>query len=200
MKKKFVCILVSLMMLAMSAVSIAGAMDDTNALLNITPATEQNHIGQSTEESSRNSDWLQIAKITAPDAAPEREFGKSVAIDGETAVITEGNIGFNNTAYVYKWNGTAWVEEAKLKPSDSPAVQAFGYSVAINADTIIIGAAYDNTGSAYIFTRTGTTWTQQAKLIPLDGITYLTSSDFPSPSQVIPRSSEHPTQGTAGQD
>ena len=36
MKKKFVCILVSLMMLAMSAVSIAGAMDDTNALLNIT--------------------------------------------------------------------------------------------------------------------------------------------------------------------
>jgi hypothetical protein len=53
-------------------------------------------------------------------------------------------------------------------------VTRFGTSVALDGDTALVGAIYDdvsssNQGSAYVFTRSGTTWTQQAKLTAGDG-------------------------------
>src|SRR5207248_1408284 len=56
------------------------------------------------------------------------------------------------------------------------AGQGFGGAVAIDGNTLIVGAANDNTfgadsGAAYIFTRVGGSWTQQAKLKALDGST-----------------------------
>ena len=47
----------------------------------------------------------------------------------------------------------------------------FGYSVAIDGDTCVIGADYTNfhTGSAYVFTNTGGTWSQVQKLTATGG-------------------------------
>jgi hypothetical protein len=165
MRNKMLCCFICTLVICVPVISVAGTLPQTN-----NPSSDFSKGNQIMYPNSIRSDWIQVAKITASDAAPEREFGRSVAIDGQYAVVGEGNIGFNNTAYIFKWDGTTWVEQAKLKPSDSPGVQAFGYSVAISGDTVIIGAAYDNAGSAYIFTRSGTTWTQQAKLVPSDGV------------------------------
>ena len=57
------------------------------------------------------------------------------------------------------------IQQAKLVAGDAAQYDAFGYSVAIDGDTALIGACQANTtgtGVAYIFTRTGTTWSQQA--------------------------------------
>ena len=68
----------------------------------------------------------------------------------------------------------AVTEDAKLTASDAAAGDAFGRSVAVSGDTVVVGSNSDggagfNSGSAYVFTRSGTTWSQQAKLTASDG-------------------------------
>jgi hypothetical protein len=105
------------------------------------------------------------------------DAGYIVAISGDTAVIgvPDADTGGNREqglAAVYVRSGNVWTFQAQLDAEDGAALDRFGLSVAIDGDTIAVGAPYDdlvgnNTvpGSAYIFVRSGTTWTQQAKLI-----------------------------------
>lgn len=67
-----------------------------------------------------------------------------------------------------------WVETAKLVGVDTELEDEFGYAVAIEGDTLLVGACRDddrglNAGAAYVFVRSGTTWTEQAKLLADDG-------------------------------
>ena len=56
-----------------------------------------------------------------------------------------------------------------------PESDQFGASVALDEDTVIIGAPADDNpngnsaGSAYVYTRSGTTWSRQQKLLADDG-------------------------------
>ena len=121
----------------------------------------------------------QETKLTASDAAAGDYFGISVAMSGETAIVgaiaDNGAAGADQgSAYIFVRSGTTWSQEAKLIPSDAAASDRFGSSVAIDGNTVVIGALTDDgtagadQGSAYVFVRSGTTWTEQAKLIPLD--------------------------------
>ena len=118
------------------------------------------------------ANWTQEAKLTASDGAPPDEFGYSVSMDGNYAIV--GMYNDNNargSAYVFERTGTNWTQEAKLIASDGQSGDGFGYTVSINGNTAIAGAWRDEnlTGAAYVYTRTGTNWTQQAKLYALDG-------------------------------
>ena len=93
-----------------------------------------------------------------------------MAINGDTLVVANSfaTIG-NNTAagavYVFVRSGTNWTQQQRLIASDGQMDDNFGNSVAIEGDTLIIGAFALNTrpGSAYLFTRTGNLWKQQQK-------------------------------------
>ena len=109
------------------------------------------------------------AKLTASDAAAGDQFGFSVAISGETAVVGASSVGSTGSAYVFVLDGGTWVQQAKLTASDAATGDEFGWSVAISGETIVVGARSDTTtaagsGSAYVFVRTGSTWSQQAHL------------------------------------
>ena len=102
--------------------------------------------------------WVEEAKLTASDAAAEALFGASVAVADETAVVgafgNDDNGSLSGSAYIFRYNGAAWVEEAKLTASDGAAGDYFGSSVAVSGDTTLVGAflAEDNgRGSAYVF-------------------------------------------------
>ena len=115
--------------------------------------------------------WTQQQKLTASDSAAWEWFGRSVSLDGNTALIGTGA----ESAYVFTRTGTIWAQQAKLLASDGEADDAFGWSVSLDGDTALIGAELDTNdngigaGSAYVFTRTGATWTQQAKLLASHG-------------------------------
>ena len=49
-------------------------------------------------------------------------------------------------------------------------IDAFGASVAVQGDTLVIGTAPqpNDAGAAYVYQRTGDTWNQTAKLVPSD--------------------------------
>jgi len=121
--------------------------------------------------------WTKQAKLKASDAEPEDFFGHSVSIGGDYCIVgIKGSHYYGSSsgaAYVYKREGSNWIEQAKLIPQDVALDDQFGYSVAISGDTAIIGAMGDddvgnNSGAVYVFKRTGETWSNQAKLSPSD--------------------------------
>jgi hypothetical protein len=117
--------------------------------------------------------WTQQQKLNASDGAFNDYFGWVGALDGNTALITaiwdDDNGVDSGSAYVFVRTGTTWTQQAKLTASDGAAGDHFGYSCALNGDTAMIGANWDDdcgdgSGSLYVFTRTGTTWTEQQKM------------------------------------
>jgi len=125
--------------------------------------------------------WTQQAKLDASDNPGGDRFGLSVGISGETIVVSAsfdfiGGNALQGSAYVFVRSGASWIQQAKLTASDGAAGDQFGHSVAINGDTVVVGAKTDSVGgqfsqgSAYVFVRNGATWTQQAQLIASDGV------------------------------
>ena len=134
----------------------------------------------------RASDGKQLATLTADDAAEGDWFGCSVAIDGGTVVVGargkdgDGGIWETGIGHVYVFRKDVWGtydQVAKLKSSDAGATSHagadFGWSVAIDGSTIVVGA-YDHGGgfgygSAYVFRESATgTYDEIAKLVPAD--------------------------------
>jgi hypothetical protein len=124
------------------------------------------------------TNWIQQAKLLASDGAADDYFGYSVSISGDLAIVSApGNDdkgSGSGSVYIFKRNGTSWIQQAKLTASDGAPYEWFGWSVSISGDTAIVGAHYDddsgsNSGSAYIFKWDGTNWIQQAKLLASDG-------------------------------
>ncbi len=113
-------------------------------------------------------------QLTASDVAAFAAFGVAVALSGTTAVVGAylAN-GFLGEAYVFVRQGGQWVEQATLNvPSPAPNTRGFfGQSVALDGDTIAIGAPDDSGGNkgVYVFVRNGAAWTFQQRLNAGDG-------------------------------
>src|SRR5262245_58236115 len=76
------------------------------------------------DRSSAQCLFDQTQKLIASDAAKGDEFGWSVSVSGNVAVVgaaIDDHAGGINagSAYVYRFNGTTWVEEQKLTASDA---------------------------------------------------------------------------------
>ncbi|RMD82834.1 MAG: hypothetical protein D6815_08225 [Candidatus Dadabacteria bacterium] len=134
--------------------------------------------------------FVQLAKLLASDGRGGDTFGWSVAVSGDTVVIGAPlkNIAGNSAqgaAYVFVRPPTGWAdmtETAKLVASDGAPADGFGMSVAIDADTVVVGAPTSDVGgnidqgSAYVFVKPSGGWagtlTESAKLVASDGASY----------------------------
>jgi hypothetical protein len=120
------------------------------------------------------STWVQVVKLSADDGAADDAFGYSVSISGETAAVgAAADDTRRGSAYVYRWSGSAWVQEAKLSADDGVADDNFGWSVSVSGEIVVVGARSEenNRGSAYVYRRSGGAWVQEAKLTAGDGVT-----------------------------
>lgn len=111
-------------------------------------------------------------QVQAIDLAAEDEFGGAVAIDGDTLLVgasleDPGSVTDAGAAYVFVRRNGAWVQQVKLVASDASGSSFFGASVAIEGNTVVIGApgANNSSGTAYVFERSGDIWTEKAKLL-----------------------------------
>ena len=102
--------------------------------------------------------WSQQDKLTALDSAASDNFGESVAINGDTAVVgAVGNDSDRGSAYIFKrgvGGPNNWGQISNLIALDGTASDRFGGSVAISQeDTVVVGASGDDDsrGAAYIF-------------------------------------------------
>ena len=108
--------------------------------------------------------------LAPPNLAPDDQFGFSVAASGNLMVVGAPALGFpatsSGSAYVYQRNGSAWTLQARLAPSFGLPGDAFGTSVAIDGNTIAVGAPGDNTfGHVYIFVNMNGVWVQQPDVL-----------------------------------
>lgn len=107
------------------------------------------------------STWSEQQKLVASDGAAGDNFGWSVGVDGNLAVVgadlaTVGGNAGEGAAYVYARSGSAWSEQQKLAGSPAAAGDHFGTGVAISGITSVVGAELSNggvgtSGSAYVF-------------------------------------------------
>ncbi|NUM77446.1 VCBS repeat-containing protein [candidate division KSB1 bacterium] len=121
--------------------------------------------------------WIEQEKLNANDTDDPALFGWAVDIDSVYAIASaiRQSQGANESgaAYVFRYNGTTWVQEAKLKAATPWQNGAFGYSVAISGSRALIGAIIDFesdrvAGAAYVFQRNNTNWMLVSKLVPDD--------------------------------
>jgi uncharacterized repeat protein (TIGR01451 family) len=125
--------------------------------------------------------WLSSKRILPGDTTPINDFGRSIAMSGDTLVVgrsCDEVVGpYSGSAFVFVRNqGSAdeWQQVAKLIPEDASSFDYFGRSVGVDGDTIVVGAynAGNARGAAYIFERNyggHDTWGQVKKLLAFDG-------------------------------
>ncbi|WPU63800.1 fibronectin type III domain-containing protein [Peredibacter starrii] len=145
--------------------------------------------------------WAQEAYIKAPNATVWKQFGKVISLDGDTLavgmasegspenVITNGSSasmddsGFNvGAVYVFRKVSNEWAQEAYIKAGNSQNNDNFGHSVALDGNTLIVGAdqedsdqvtitngptattdnSMEDSGAVYVFYRSGSNWEQEA--------------------------------------
>ncbi len=140
---------------------------------------------------------VQQAYLKASNTDAWDSFGYSVSISGDTVVVgalgedsnatgVNGDQNDNSAsdagaAYVFVRRGALWFQQAYLKASNTDAGDAFGDSVSISGDTIVVGAPGESSnatgvngdqsdnsasvaGAAYVFTRSAGVWSQEAYL------------------------------------
>jgi Ca2+-binding RTX toxin-like protein len=102
--------------------------------------------------------WSQQAKLTG-----SGEFGRGVAVDGDTVIVgapaTSSNTG---AAVVFTRSNSIWTQQATLTASGGASGDRFGVAVDVSGDNAIVGASgvSSNSGAAYAFQRSGTSWSQ----------------------------------------
>jgi hypothetical protein len=100
--------------------------------------------------------WGEVRKLVASDGGASDEFGRRVAISGDTAIVGAARHNSNRgAAYLFGRNQGApenWGQQQKLTASDAAAEDFFGFSVAIECKTAIVGAPENGPQqAAYIF-------------------------------------------------
>jgi hypothetical protein len=126
--------------------------------------------------------WTQVQKLAPTEVTANfAGFGTAVAIEGDRMVVGSSAedvaVTDSGAAYIYKRDsGTGvWNLEQKIRASDPEFADAFGVSVSLSGDTVLIGAFQDNddgtdSGSAYVFVRDAGSgqWIEQQKLTASD--------------------------------
>ncbi len=158
-------------------VAIVGAPYDDD----IATSSGSAYIFQRDEGGADN--WGEVAKLTPSDSATARQFGYSVSISGDTAIVgarrDDAVDTYAGAAYIFRRDrggATNWGEVTKLTASDGEAHDELGFSVSISGDTAIVGAVWSddhggNSGSAYIFQRDhggASNWGEVVKLTASD--------------------------------
>ena len=125
--------------------------------------------------------WQVEARVFAHDQMQFWGFANAVALDGDTALVGAwgadiGGATDRGAAYVFVRQGEDWVEQAQLVASDGAESDRFGWSVALDGDTAVVGAAFATVngqafrGAVYVFERWGGDWLPREKLLASDGV------------------------------
>jgi hypothetical protein len=120
-----------------------------------------------------------LTKLVASDPRVSADFGISTAVAGDSAIIGARNADPRasnaGAAYLFSRSGGAWSQTAKVTAPVPATDTEFGFAVAIDGDTAIVGAPQTvafpaGPGSVYVFRRTGGAWAREATLNAADAV------------------------------
>lgn len=121
--------------------------------------------------------WVEEAELVAPDAQADDSCGEALALDARTGTwLAALGVPFDDergdgsgSVELFRFEGGAWLHEAKLLAPEGAAGDRFGGALALCADTLAVGArqadlAGAESGSVWVFRRAGTSWSLEARL------------------------------------
>jgi hypothetical protein len=129
--------------------ALIGAMEDSQ--------TEAEYEGAAYVFQRHGESFAEVQKLKATDRSDGAFFGKSTALQSDTAVI-----GSNQGAYVFVRDGGGTFKQQQKLDADE---FEFGQQVALDGDTALVGSW----GAAIVYVREGESWRLQQKLTPEDG-------------------------------
>ncbi|MFC3194584.1 hypothetical protein ACFODZ_10085 [Marinicella sediminis] len=102
------------------------------------------------------------------------EFGYSVSLDGDLALIGAPEMAASGAAVIMRFDGQNWSQEAQLIPENGVENERFGSSVSLSGHRALIGSYGDNvsgvaSGSASVYEFDGSEWLLVQKLTASDG-------------------------------
>lgn len=144
-------------------------------------------IGTNANQGSANiykyngSRWVLMQKLTDATGAAGDNFGTSVSISGNYAIVGSSNddVGANTdqgSVSIYRYDGSSWVLLQKLTDAAGDALDNFGNSVSISGNNLIVGAFADDVGSnsrqgsANIYQHKNNRWELVQKLTDAAGL------------------------------
>jgi len=98
-------------------------------------------------------------------------FGAAVALEGTTLVVGSPAASIDNgSVYVFGWEGNNWVQTERLVASESALDDEFGYALALQGNTLAVGApgapSYNqDAGHVYVFKRTASGFAESTILV-----------------------------------
>ena len=127
-----------------------------------------------------STSWQQSMVLEAPNAGAGDRFGWSVALSEDTLVVgavwedsgsekmegqSEESGRNTGAAYVFVRGEGGWELQAFLKATEIRDTDEFGFSVAVDGDTIVVGAplhdgSQQDVGAVYMFRRSGDSWSE----------------------------------------
>ncbi len=124
--------------------------------------------------------WQQTQLLKPAQLQNNAFFGVVTAIDGDTLAIAatgeDTPIVDAGAVYVFERSGGPWTQVARLLASNSGAQWGFGASLALQGDTLLVGApgadvsGVEFAGTVYAFQRVGGVWTETQILTASDGV------------------------------
>ena len=123
--------------------------------------------------SKQGDSWQNVGKIVSPSPEEWDNFGRALAVQGDTLVVTARKSDLEEgSAYIFGYEGGNWIHQADLAASDAAPGAYFGQSVAVQGDVLVIGARNANpreAGAVYFFRKYEEGWTEIAKVFPETG-------------------------------
>lgn len=123
--------------------------------------------------------WLETAKLLPDIGAAADNFGSSVSLDADTALIgaygNDENGDLSGAAYIFEFDSVNWSQTIKLSPNDHTASDYFGYFVTLSNNIAVVGSpnkeinSTSGAGASYVFVKAGANWIQNTKLFANDG-------------------------------
>jgi len=119
------------------------------------------------------SGWLAPQRLVEPTPQAGSQFGESLAVSGDLAVVgasiaNVGSVAGAGRAYVYRKTNGTWTLEAAITAPTPVSGTRFASALAIASGRIIVGHRSDTStpgGSVRIFERVGGQWSQSAVLV-----------------------------------
>ncbi|NIY82231.1 FG-GAP repeat protein [Vibrio hepatarius] len=132
------------------------------------------------------SNWVQEAYIKASNTESGDRFGSSLSLsqDGNTLAVgatgersnatgvngeqSNNDLFSSGAVYLFRFDGSSWVQQAYLKASDTSSAGFFGASVSLSSNGNLLGVGgygqNSSSGAAYVYQFDGSDWSEQAYL------------------------------------
>jgi hypothetical protein len=116
--------------------------------------------------STRMPAFSESQQLTDSDGGSGDRFGWSISLDDDTLFVGSPYIGSRGSAFIFERDGSgSWKQSGVLAGDNLLPDDAFAVSLAVEDDTVVIGAPGHDT--VYIFTQNNAgNWVQSQKLTP----------------------------------